>query len=142
MLSRKTKYAIHALRYLGEQYGKGPVLISEIAEKERVPRKFLEAILLELRNAGILSSKKGKGGGYYLRQKPEDVTMVEIVRLLDGPIAMIPCVSIRFYERCEECKDEQSCSIRAAFLEVRDKTLAALKDASIATMILQKDNNL
>ena len=142
MLSKKCKYAIHALVYLAERYQQGPVHIQDIAEKQRIPKKFLEAILLEMRNAKILHSKKGKGGGYYLYKKPEDVNMVEIIRLMDGAIAMLPCVSLNYYEPCEECKDEKTCSIRDAFTGVRDETLKLLSKSTLAHMLKrQKDLN-
>jgi Rrf2 family protein len=131
MLSKKCKYAIHALVYLTDRYQQGPVHIQEIAEKQRIPKKFLEAILLELRNAKILHSKKGKGGGYYLYKKPQDVNLIEIIRLMDGAIAMLPCVSLNYYEPCEECRDERTCGIRDAFIGVRDETLRILSESTL-----------
>ena len=131
MLSKKCKYAIHALVYLADRYQQGPVHIQEIAEKQRIPKKFLEAILLELRNAKILHSKKGKGGGYYLYKKPADVNLIEIIRLMDGAIAMLPCVSLNYYEPCEECIDEKTCGIRQAFIGVRDETLRILSETTL-----------
>ncbi len=131
MLSKKCKYAIHALVYLAERYQEGPVHIQEIAEKKNIPKKFLEAILLELRKAKILHSKKGKGGGYYLYQKPSQVNLMEIMRLMDGPIAMLPCVSLNYYERCEECRSEKNCGIRDTFLKVRDETLDILGGSTL-----------
>src|SRR5690606_27937978 len=106
MISRKTKYALNALVYLTRMKDQGPILISQIAESENIPQKFLEAILLDLKRAGILGSKKGKGGGYYLLKSPEQVNVADVMRLLDGPIALLPCVSYKYYEKCEECKDE------------------------------------
>ncbi len=135
MLSKKCKYAIHALVYLAERYQKGPIHIQEIAEKQRIPKKFLEAILLELRNAKILHSKKGKGGGYYLYRRPEDVNLIEIIRLMDGAIAMLPCVSLNYYEPCEECIDEKTCGIRNAFISVRDETLKVLQNSNLAQIV-------
>jgi Rrf2 family protein len=135
MLSKKCKYAIHALVHLAKKYQQGPVHIQEIADKEKIPKKFLEAILLELRKAKILQSKKGKGGGYYLQKRPEDVNLIEIIRLMDGAIAMLPCVSLNYYEPCEECSDEKECSIRTAFIGVRDETLRILADSTLKEMI-------
>lgn len=135
MLSKKCKYAIHALVYLAERYQQGPVHIQDIAEQQRIPKKFLEAILLELRKAKILHSKKGKGGGYYLYKRPEDVNMIEIVRLMDGAIAMLPCVSINYYEPCEECKNEATCGIRDTFLGVRDQTLQILQNSTLDKIV-------
>ena len=138
MLSKKCKYAIHALVYLAERYQQGPVHIQEIAEEQRIPKKFLEAILLELRKAQILHSKKGKGGGYYLHKKPESVNLIEIIRLMDGAIAMLPCVSLNYYEPCEECVDEHLCGIRDAFLGVRDATLRVLSEHTLAQIVTLK----
>jgi Rrf2 family protein len=118
MLSKKSKYAIHALVYLAERHGEGPVQIGEIAERQNIPKKFLEAILLELKNGKILNSKKGKGGGYYLQRKP-----------------LLPCVSLNFYEACEECVDEKHCTIRTTFLTIREETLKILTDSNLATLI-------
>lgn len=135
MLSKKTKYAINALVNLAKKYDKGPILISEISEEENIPKKFLEAILLDLRNAGVLNSKKGKGGGYYLIKKPEDVNLATVIRLFDGAIALLPCVSYKYYEKCDECKDETNCGIRNVFKEVRDETVRILKENSLADII-------
>ncbi|MDX2305080.1 MAG: Rrf2 family transcriptional regulator [Microscillaceae bacterium] len=135
MISKKAKYAINALVHLAKKHNQGPILISEIAEQERIPQKFLEAILLELKRDGIVSSKKGKGGGYYLLRNPEEVNMADVIRLIDGPIALLPCVSYKFYERCEECKDEVTCGIRDMFLEVRHQTVALLKEATLEKII-------
>jgi Rrf2 family protein len=145
MLSKKTKYAINALVYLAKVESKTPVLISEIAESEHIPQKFLEAILLDLKNAGILNSKKGKGGGYYLIKPPELVNIADIMRLFDGAIAYLPCVSFKYYEKCDECKDEETCGIRDLFSEVRAKTVSLLKENSLADIIkreitLKKEN--
>lgn len=135
MLSKKCKYAIHALLYLAERYQKGPVHIQEISDEQHIPKKFLEAILLELRNAKILHSKKGKGGGYYLYKSPDEVNMIDVIRLLDGAIAMLPCVSLHYYEPCDECKNEASCGIRDTFIQVRDKTLSILEKSTLAEML-------
>jgi Rrf2 family protein len=135
MLSKKCKYAIHALVYLAERYQQGPVHIQDIAEQQHIPKKFLEAILLELRNAKILHSKQGKGGGYYLYRKPEEVNLMEIMRLMDGAIAMLPCVSLNYYEPCEECRDEKNCGIRDVFIGVRDDTLRILSESNLAQIL-------
>ena len=135
MLSKKCKYAIHALVYLADRYGKGPVHIQDISTSQRIPKKFLEAILLELRNAQILHSKKGKGGGYYLYKDPEDVNLMDIIRIMDGAIALLPCVSLNYYERCEECVDEEVCGIRHALIKVRDETLGILSNSTLAELL-------
>ncbi len=135
MLSKKAKYAINALVYLAKESKGQPIQISRIAESENIPRKFLEAILLDLRNAGILSSKKGKTGGYYLHQDPGEINIAEVVRLFDGAIALLPCVAHKYYERCEECRDEAVCGIRSVFAEVRTETVNMLKKATLTEII-------
>ena len=139
MISKKTKYAINALVYLARQHQQGPVLISKIAKDQHIPQKFLEAILLDLKNAGILNSKKGRGGGYYLIKKPEEVNMAEVMRLFDGAIALLPCVTHRYYERCEECIDEASCGIRDVFQEVRNETVNILKRSTLSEIIAREE---
>ncbi len=138
MLSKKTKYAINALRYLAKQDTKEPIQISKIAENERIPRKFLEAILLDLRNAGILGSRKGKMGGYFLQQNPDDINIAEVVRLFEGAIALLPCVAHKYYQRCEECTDEATCGIRRVFAHIRNETVAMLKDATLSKIVQQE----
>lgn len=138
MLSKKTKYAIRALIALGQNFGKDSINISTIAETEHIPKKFLEQILLEMRNAGFLYSKKGAGGGYSLLKDPKEINLVQVIRLTGGPISQLPCVSINFYQKCDECKDEATCGIRHAFLNVRDATLKVLSETSIADLIAQE----
>src|SRR6476620_233839 len=140
MLSRKTKYAINALVYLARENKEGePVQISKIAESENIPRKFLEAILLELRHAGMLNSRKGKTGGYYLQKTAEEINIADVMRLFDGPIALLPCVAYKYYERCEECKDEETCGIRSVFSDVRSETVQMLKKATLAEIISRSE---
>jgi Rrf2 family protein len=135
MLSKKAQYSIYALIYLAKEYNKGPVLISEIAENERIPKKFLESILLDLRNNGIVNSKKGRGGGYYLLKRPEEVNLADVIRLFDGALALLPCVTFRYYEECNHCKDENTCGLRSYIKEVRDETVNVLKKATLANII-------
>ena len=130
MLSKKSQYAFKALMYLAQNDDKGPVLIAEISRKKKIPLKFLENILLELKKAGVLESKKGKGGGYYFAVSPSDVPMAKIIRLLDGPIALLPCVSLNFYERCKNC-DEKSCGLHDMMASVRDATLKILEKKTV-----------
>ena len=134
MLSKKSQYAFKALVYLSEHAKEGPVLISEIAEKKNIPLKFLENILLELRKAGILDSKKGKGGGYYFATNPCKVPLAKVMRLIDGPIALLPCVSLNFYEKCKDC-DEINCGLKSMMIEVRDATLKVLENKTIADLV-------
>lgn len=141
MLSKKAKYAINALVHLAKKEQDGPVLISTVSAAENIPQKFLEAILLDLKNAGILASKKGRGGGYYLIQKPAQVNLADVMRIFDGPIAFLPCVTHKYYERCEECIDEESCGIRDAFLHVRNKTVEILKSSNLE-QIIQREQEL
>lgn len=139
MLSKKAKYAIKALVKLAKEYKKGPILIGDISEEERIPKKFLEAILLELKNAGILNSRKGKGGGYYLLKDPKDVALATIIRLFDGPLALQPCVSLNYYEKCEECVDEAYCGIRSVIKDLHAKVLDVLDSNSLADIISRED---
>ncbi len=136
MLSKKTIYAIKALAALTKQYSsKTLVPVSEIAESERIPRKFLETILSELRNNGFLHSKKGMNGGYYLSIHPEKIMLSNIIRITGGPIAMLPCVSLHYYESCDECANEAACSLRDIMTEVRDSSLRILSNTSIADLV-------
>ena len=133
MLSKKSQYAFQALMYLSEKEKEGPVLIAEISKKKKIPLKFLENILLELRKAGILESKKGKGGGYFFGKDPADVTLATVMRLIDGPIALLPCVSLHFYEKCTNC-DEKHCGLRDVLIQVRDANLKLLEKKTIADL--------
>lgn len=139
MISKKTKYALNALLYLGKHYNQGPVLIGQIAEEKNIPQKFLEAILLDLKNAGILNSKKGRGGGYYLIKSPEEVNIADVMRLFDGAIALLPCVTHRYYERCEECTDEATCGIRDVFQELRNETVNILKRSTLSQIMMREE---
>tara|TARA_A100000171_G_scaffold28379_1_gene26504 strand:+ start:135 stop:548 length:414 start_codon:yes stop_codon:yes gene_type:complete len=134
VLSKKTQYAFHALTYLAENQDKGPILISEISEMRKISLKFLENILLELKKSGILGSKKGKGGGYYLIKPPEEIGLAKIIRLLDGPIALLPCVSLNYYEKCENCQEE-ICGLNVVMSEVRDNTLKVLENKSLKDVL-------
>ena len=141
MLSQKAKYGIRALLFLARQDQGTPVLIRDIAEKERLPKKFLEAILLELKSAGILHSRPGKGGGYTLNRPPKTITLGRVIRLIDGPLAPIPCVSQTAYAPCKECLDEKTCTIRAVMRQVRDATAKILDEATFADL-LEQENKL
>ncbi|HRG93416.1 MAG: Rrf2 family transcriptional regulator [Chitinophagaceae bacterium] len=135
MLSKKSQYAFKALTYLTERFNDGPVLISEIAKKKKIPLKFLENILLELKKAGILDSKKGKGGGYFLNKSPEKIKVATVIRLINGPIAMLPCVSLYFYERCKNC-NEKHCGLHDMMIEVRDATLNIVENRTLKDLIV------
>ncbi|HLT07521.1 MAG TPA: Rrf2 family transcriptional regulator [Cyclobacteriaceae bacterium] len=135
MLSKKTKYALHALTYLARHKDKGAILIQEISQEYGISHKFLENILLELKKAGFLGSKKGKGGGYYLIKDPQDVPLSTIIRMLDGPIALLPCVSLNYYEPCEECHDQATCGLNKVMAQVRDETLKILSMKRLADIV-------
>lgn len=139
ILSKKTKYAMVALTRLARDYGKGPIQIRDIAESEKIPQRFLENILLELRKLGILGSKLGKEGGYFLLKKPGEVSLSEIVRHFEGTIALMYCVSEKAYQPCEFCKDEATCQIRRVFKEVRDTTYEILKRTSLEALISDRN---
>ncbi|MEZ2415301.1 Rrf2 family transcriptional regulator [Muriicola sp. E247] len=135
MLSKKTKYGLKALTFLAKQDKKEPIPIADIAEQENISQKFLESILLTLRGTGYLGSKKGKGGGYYLIKDPSEIPMTTVMRVLEGPIAMVSCVSLNFYEQCEDCPDEQSCSVHKLMLKVRDSALEVYRNTTLADLM-------
>lgn len=135
MLSKKTKYGLKALTFIARRKNNQPVQIATIAESENISQKFLESILLSLRKTGFLGSKKGKGGGYYLLKNPEDIKLAPIMRILEGPIAMVPCVSLNFYEKCDDCPDENACAVHNLMIEVRDSTLNIFNNKSLADLI-------
>lgn len=141
MLSKKTKYGLKALTYIARSKGDLPVQVGAIAKSEQIPQKFLESILLTLRKAGFLGSKKGKHGGYYLRKDPTDILMTDVMRVLEGPIAMIPCVSLNFYEKCDDCPDEDTCSVHKLMIQVRDSTLNIFRNTTLANLS-HKDNSI
>ena len=122
MLSKKAKYALKALLYLTKNADKGLILISDISERERIPRKFLEAILVDLKTQGLLQSTRGKNGGYALVKDPSLISVGNVIRMIDGPLAPIPCVSHLYYRKCDECVDEVTCEIRIVMKKVRDAT--------------------
>jgi Rrf2 family protein len=134
MLNKKTQYAFQALIYLVEHKDEGPVLIAEIAKKKKIPLKFLENILLELRKMDILESKKGKGGGYFLKKNATKTPVATIIRKIEGPIAMLPCASLYFYERCKNC-DEKQCGLHDTMVLVRDATLKILERKTIGDLV-------
>jgi len=140
MLSKKTKYALKALLLLAKEYGQGPILISDLAQREGIPKKFLELILLDLKNHGILQSKKGKGGGYFLGKAPEAIYLGYVIRVLDGPLAPLPCVSQTAYMKCEECQDEATCGIRNVMKQVREATARILDGTSLADVLRGVEN--
>ncbi|WP_435261787.1 RrF2 family transcriptional regulator [Tenacibaculum sp. nBUS_03] len=135
MLSKKTKYGIKAMTFIARQDPGIKVQIATISEKENISHKFLESILLTLRKAGILGAKKGKGGGYYLLKDASTIKMTEVIRTLEGPIAMVPCVSLNYYEKCDDCPDEDACSVHKLMIQVRDNTLQVLRNTTLADLV-------
>lgn len=123
------------MAYLARNSHGNPILISEIATKESIPLKFLEGILLDLKKNGLLSSKKGKGGGYFLEVPAQSIPIASIIRVLDGPIALLPCVSLNYYQKCDDCPDEMTCSLNRVMVQVRDKTLKVLESQSLEDLI-------
>jgi Rrf2 family protein len=138
MLTQKTRYAILAMVKLSREFGNGSLMINEIAESEFIPKRFLESILLELKKNGYLNSKLGKKGGYYLIKNPKDINLLEIVRLFEGTIALLPCTSEKYYEPCEHCKDETTCTIREPFRDIRQYTYNKLEATTLEMLVQGK----
>ena len=136
-LSKRTQYSLRALYALTRKFGEGPVLITTLAESETIPKKFLEQILVSLKSAGFVSSKKGKGGGYVLAQPPEKITIGSVIRAIEGPLAPLPCASETRFRKCDECVDIQTCGTRIVMRQVRD-AMAAILDETTLTMVCKK----
>ncbi len=132
MLSQKAKYALRALLMLAESPEGELVLVADIAERQSVPKKFLELILLEMKKHGILHSQRGKGGGYCLAKPPQQITFGQVIRIMDGPLAPLPCASITSYRRCADCQDEKTCAIRVVMRRVRDAMAGILDQTTLA----------
>ncbi len=132
MITQKAKYALRALLALAEAEDGAPVFIADIAESQAIPRKFLELILLDLKHHGLVVSRRGKMGGYLLLRRPETITFGEVLRIVDGPLAPLPCLSKMAYRRCEDCTDEKSCRIRRVFAGVAEATREVLDSTTIA----------
>ncbi|NML74447.1 Rrf2 family transcriptional regulator [Rhizobium sp. S-51] len=135
MISQKAKYALRALTALARAETGDPLQISDIADRQKIPKKFLEQILLDLKRNGMVTSRRGKQGGYLLLRPASDITYGEVLRLIDGPIAPLPCLSITAYRRCEDCAGEKDCEIRHVFARVADETRAVLFSTTIADAI-------
>jgi len=135
MLSQKTRYAIRSLQHLADEYGKGPVPLLAIAEAQNIPAKFLTVILSELGRFGLVDSQRGREGGYWLALPPVDVRYGDIVRIMRGSLALVPCASRYAHEKCENCLEEDECRLRALMLKVRDETAAVLDRFTLADPI-------
>lgn len=140
MITMKARYALKALCLLAAAPPGEPVLIAEIAEREQIPRKFLELILAELKQHGILQSRKGRGGGYLLARDPQAISLASVLRVLDGPIAPVPCLSRTAYHRCPECRDEATCSVRLVLKEANDASIGVLESTTLADMLSRVNN--
>ena len=136
-LSKRTQYSLRALYALARSYGQGPVLISHLAEEEAIPKKFLEQILLALKSFGLVESKKGKGGGYTLVRPPDKITVASVIRMMEGPLAPLPCASETRFRKCDECVDIETCGTRIVMREVRD-AIAAILDSTTLAMVCEK----
>ncbi len=132
MITQKTRYALRSLLFLVEQSGGGPVQLGRIAETQRIPPKYLELIMLDLKKAGLVKSIRGPKGGYRLSRTPDEISFGEIVRAMEGPIALVPCASVNFYAPCGDCHDEATCAIRRAFTVLRDQSTQVLDSISLA----------
>jgi Rrf2 family protein len=132
MLTNRAKYAIKALLHLARTKGQGPVGAGAIAEAEHIPLKFLELIMLQLRNHGLIRSKVGKGGGHELVKDPEEITLLMVVRIIDGPVAPLPCLSHTAYQRCDDCDDEKTCGTRRLFKGVHDAAVESMSAMTLA----------
>ncbi|TAK98612.1 MAG: Rrf2 family transcriptional regulator [Rhodospirillaceae bacterium] len=135
MLTQRSKYALRAVLMLAAQKPGELVLVADIAKKRKVPKKFLELILLDLKKRGLLFSRRGKNGGYRLARPASKITFGEIVRITDGPLAPLACASLTGYQRCNDCEDEKTCAIRRVMRGVRDATAAILDHTTLADAI-------
>jgi Rrf2 family protein len=135
MLSQKTRYAIRALQHLADHYGNGPIQLAEIADKQNIPAKFLTVILSELNREGVVASQRGRDGGYWLALSPLDIRYGDIIRLMRGSLALVPCASRYAHETCKNCLEEDNCRLRSLMLRVRDETAAVLDRITLADPI-------
>jgi len=138
MLSNRAKYATRALLDLTIHYDKGPVLIQDIADRQSIPIKFLEQILLALKHASFVESRKGRGGGYFLSHPPAKITLGAVVRAIDGPLAPISCVSITSYQACG-CPDPATCGLRTIWQEARNALADVLDRTSFAEILERQE---
>jgi Rrf2 family protein len=136
-LSKRTQYGLRALYALARNYGRGPILIAQLSEEETIPRKFLEQILLSLKASGLVVSRKGKGGGYALVRPPEEITVAQVIRVMEGPLAPLPCASETRFRKCDECVDIETCGTRIVMRQVRD-AMAEILDATTLAMVCEK----
>jgi len=136
MMSKRCKYAIKALIELGKGYGQGNLHTADVAKAANVPKKFLEQILLQLKHAGFVGSSTGYQGGYYLKMAPTEISVADIYRLFDGAIALVPCVAVQYYEKCDDCQSEEDCRLRREFAKIKEQTREVMKQTSIASFLM------
>jgi Rrf2 family protein len=139
-ISKRTQYGLKAMQILARRYREGPVMIGSIAREESIPLKFLEAILLDLKSHGLLESKLGRKGGYRLSRPPSSVTLGSIIRMMEGPLAPIPCASETAYRPCAECKDVEGCGTRIIMREVRDAISDVLDRTTLADLLRKAES--
>lgn len=139
-LSKRTQYSLRALYALARNHGRGPTLIATLAHEEAIPKKFLEQILLALKNAGLVDSKKGKGGGYTLARPPAQITLASVIRMIEGPLAPLPCASETRFRKCEECVDIETCGTRIVMRDVRDAVARILDSTTLANVCDRVDS--
>ena len=139
MLTQRSRYALRALLFIARSGGIAPVPISVIAADQKLPRKFLEIILLDLKNGGLVESFRGKMGGYRLAKPASQISFGEIIRMIEGPLALVPCVSVIAYHRCADCFEESTCVIRKTMLIVRDNTAAILDNTTLADLSIERE---
>ena len=132
MLSQRTRYTIRALLHLADRYGQGPVQLSEIAERQNIPAKFLTVMLSSMRRAGLVDTMRGREGGYWLARPPQEISYGEIVRLTRGSLGLLPCASRLAYQQCTNCITEDKCRLHRVMLMVRDETARILDGLSLA----------
>ena len=135
MLSQRTRNAIRAMQHLADHYGKGPVQLADIAEAQKIPPKFLTVILSELSRSGLIASQRGKDGGYWLGVPPIDISYGDLIRIMRGSLALVPCASRYAHETCKNCVEEDNCRTRALMLQVRDKTANLLDSINLSDVV-------
>jgi Rrf2 family protein len=131
----KCKYALKALVKLAANHKEGYLNTAEIAASENIPKKFLEQILLDLKHAKFVNSKQGSKGGYYLLKDPKDISVADVYRIFDGAISLLPCVSLNFYEKCDDCNDEKTCTLRREFTKIREGARIIMSKTSIHSFL-------
>ncbi|CAM3552649.1 Rrf2 family transcriptional regulator [Elizabethkingia occulta] len=138
MMSKRCKYALKAMVRLARNYKNGFLSTAIIAQEENIPKKFLEQILLELKRAKLVNSKQGIGGGYYLLKSPDEVSLADLYRIFEGPISLTPCISLNYYEACDDCVDEEACYLRHELINVREKTRKSMMEATLTAFMNKK----